>query len=589
VEEIILQRGQLLAEAPTGTGKTISVLFPALKALLASGAKKIFYLTAKTIGRKTVLDTMVLLQKQGLELRTIALTAKSKICPCPDRVCSPKACKYAKGFFDRIDSAIEDILEHNIFDRRLIVEFSRLHQVCPFELSLELAEHSDLIICDFNYVFAPSVYLKRFFDFNPEDFILLIDEGHNLVARGRNMFSASISKEEVLRTRRKLKGYNQAIYRALGRLNRELLSWRKKCEKLEDQDKKGVILAEAIPDSILDKVGKTLAVFENEFMDYTKPKPKKDPRRITARNYYFELLKFIKINSIKGKEHVFYLEKEGRELKARLFCRDPAPFLAERYSQIHSSVIFSATLAPLEYFRNSLGILPESTSQVLSSPFPRKNFLLLVNDRIRMTYKYRRQEIPRVVDSILAMTAGKTGNYIIYFPSYGYMDKVLQVLRKQAPGLDLLVQKPGMSESRREDFLAEFIANKSKTLLGCAVMGGIFSEGIDLSGDRLIGAAVLTVSLPGISLERNLIRDYFDEKYNKGFQFAYKYPGFNRVLQAAGRVIRSNKDRGVVFLIDQRFGKAHYRRHYPEHWKEYRRVRRSYELESACRLFWQED
>jgi DNA excision repair protein ERCC-2 len=403
------------------------------------------------------------------------------------------------------------------------------------------------------------------------------------------MFSASISKEEVLRTRRKLKGYNQAIYRALGRLNRELLSWRKKCEKLEDQDKKGVILAEAIPDSILDKVGKTLAVFENEFMDYTKPKPKKDPRRITARNYYFELLKFIKINSIKGKEHVFYLEKEGRELKARLFCRDPAPFLAERYSQIHSSVIFSATLAPLEYFRNSLGILPESTSQVLSSPFPRKNFLLLVNDRIRMTYKYRRQEIPRVVDSILAMTAGKTGNYIIYFPSYGYMDKVLQVLRKQAPGLDLLVQKPGMSESRREDFLAEFIANKSKTLLGCAVMGGIFSEGIDLSGDRLIGAAVLTVSLPGISLERNLIRDYFDEKYNKGFQFAYKYPGFNRVLQAAGRVIRSNKDRGVVFLIDQRFGKAHYRRHYPEHWKEYRRVRRSYELESACRLFWQED
>jgi DNA excision repair protein ERCC-2 len=566
---------QLLVEATTGIGKTIAVLYPAVKALAEKLSQKIFYLTARTTGRIVAQKALDELRAKGLRLKSVTLTAKDKICFCPDSACNPEECEYARGHFDRINDAVKAIFARDAFTREQIVETARIYRVCPFEFSLELSHWADCIICDYNYVFDPRVYLRRFFQEENDDYIFLIDEAHNLVDRSREMFSAEIFKQPVLDIRRQLKDKLPHIFKSLGRINAWLVKARKKCA-----ESRNPLAEKDPPDELIPLLKGFLFITERWLVQNIKT-----AFRDSLLDLYFAVSGFVRVADQYDECYTTCYEKMGKDLKLKLFCIDPSIHLEKAMNRCQVAIFFSATMTPMDYFKRILGCDQSAQHLILHSPFPGENLGLYISDQISTYYRDRDQTVSQVSRVIATLIEQKKGNYLLYFPSYVYMRKIYQSYTARCPQTETILQKPGMAESERDMFLRRFSQNNPQTLVGFAVMGGIFGEGIDLVGKRLMGAVVVGVGLPGISLERELIKEYFTNALGAGFEYAYLYPGINRVLQAAGRVIRTENDRGVVLLIDQRYARFQYKSLLREEWDPIR-VQNPAQLADGLRDFW---
>jgi DNA excision repair protein ERCC-2 len=548
--------GHLMIEAPTGIGKTLGTLFPAAKALGEGCVEKIFYLTARTTGRLTAFAAAQALNAHEPCLKTLVLTAKEKICPYSEVVCTPEECTCAEGHYDRVNAALAELFDEVLVGAELLSDCARRHRVCPFELSLDLALWVDCIICDYNYVFDPRVRLRRFFEENTGRFAFLVDEAHNLVDRTREMYSATLNKTAILALRRELKHVQPGIYKILGRINTWMLKARKRC------DTRGDRYAEAVaPEDLYPHLH---AFYRRSEAVLAEKKPGADSDDLLEQ--YFAVHRFLRVAEQYDTAYRTCYRRSGSDVDVELYCLDPACQLGEMLAGCRSAVFFSATLTPRDYYRQLLGLSADTQIVNLASPFPSSHLAVLVDSRVSTHYRDRMETREAVALRILAMICGG-GNHLIFFPSYAYLEMVRLCLVELAPDLEPQVQRPGMSESDREAFLGHFRSNAPNGCVGLVVMGGIFGEGIDLAGERLTGAVIVGVGLPGICLERNLIRDYFTDQGQDGFAYAYTYPGITRVLQAAGRVIRTASDRGTVLLMDRRYGTARYRRLMPPHWQ----------------------
>lgn len=574
--------GRAFAQAPTGIGKTISTLFPAVKALGLGHAEKLFYLTAKTIGRTVAEKAVEDMRTEGLQLKSLTLTARDKICFKPNggTRCDTDQCPFAIGYFDRINDALQDAFEHDAFTRPLIEEYAQKHQVCPFEFSLELSLWSDLIICDYNYVFDPRAHLKRFFEEEGGQYAFLVDEAHNLVDRAREMFSADLYKSEILGVRRLVAKEQPSLGKLLGDINKYLLGVGK---KVEGEGDGSAWIDPKMPEDIIPKLDKFLREAERVLTRSAASSFFEELMEL-----YFSILSFTRIAELYDAHYTTYAEKQQKEVYLRLYNVDPSKNIRDALRRGTSAVFFSATLTPLDYFRKMLGGDEDDPMLSLDSPFPRENLRLLLADQIDTTYKKREESYGEIAESIAANVRQRRGNYLAFFPSYRYMQEVSERFAESHPNIDVLVQETGMSEREREAFLAVFAEDNARPTVGFAVMGGIFGEGIDLVGDRLVGAAIVGVGLPQICLERDLIRHYFDEADLPGFDYAYTFPGMNRVLQAAGRVIRTDADRGTVLLLDRRFDQRRYRRLFPPFWQDVHTVRSCEDIERSLGRFWNE-
>lgn len=584
VYQTIYHKRKLFIEAPTGVGKTISALFPAVKAMGEGMGERIFYLTAKTITRTVADDTIELMRRKGLMLKSVILTAKDKICFMEERECNPEYCPYAKGHFDRINDAIYDLLTHrDNFNRETIEEYARRHKVCPFEMSLDMSLFSDVIIGDYNYLFDPHVYLKRFFSEGVrEDYLFLIDEAHNLVDRGREMYSALLRKEDFLGLKRIVKEYDEKMYRQLEKCNRELLELKRECEDYAYLDE-----TDAAP--FVRALVRLSSVMETYLEEHEESPVRKD-----VLDFYFEVSHFLLINDKLDENYVIYtqLESDGGFV-IKLFCVNPSGNLRECMMRGRSTVLFSATLLPIQYYKQLLGAQEGDYEVYAHSVFdPRKKGLFVAKD---VTSKYTRRsdgEYYNIAAYIDRIVSGREGNYMVFFPSHAFLRKVYEVYCSyfmRDGGTECLVQEERMDEESREAFLLNFSEQRENggTLLGFCVLGGIFSEGIDLKKDSLIGAVIVGTGLPQVCTEREILKKYFDTQGDNGFDFAYKYPGMNKVLQAAGRVIRTVEDVGIVALLDERFLTSSYLRMFPREWQEYEAVSLE-QVEKRIERFWNE-
>lgn len=556
VYRTILRKKKLFIQAPTGVGKTISTVFPSVKAVGEGLGEKIFYLTAKTITRTVAEQAFRTMQDQGLDMKVITLTAKEKICFCEETVCNPEACPYAKGHFDRVNDAVYDILiRENEIDRAAIEGQAEQFKVCPFELSLDISTWVDAVICDYNYVFDPNAHLKRFFsEGSGGNYIFLIDEAHNLVERGREMYSAVLYKEDFLELKREVRHLNGKLARRLGDVNKLFLELKRECENYQ--------ILNSVSHIAL-KLMNLLTEMEN-FLD----EPLDDELRERVLDLYFQVRTFISIHDILDENYIIYseLENSGR-FKIKLFCVNPAENLSTYLDYGSGTVFFSATLLPVHYYKSLLSVEKDDYAIYAESPFPKENMLLLQARDVSTRYTMRNESMyRRYANYIYQMEKSKKGNYMVFFPSYRFMEEVYRQFAERTDEVDVLIQTQNMTEKEREDFLKEFEKERENSLVGFCVMGGVFSEGIDLTENRLIGAAVVGTGLPQVCNDREIVKGYFDARGMAGFDYAYLYPGINKVLQSAGRVIRTETDRGVVLLLDERFSRREYKDSFPREW-----------------------
>ncbi len=601
---VLAKGGRFFVAAPTGIGKTISVLFPALKALAHGKVERIFYLTARTVGRAIAQKTLAELRERQLKVRTLTLTAKEKICVRAGQPCDAQTCPLAVGYYDRVKSAVRESLELEDISRTGLETVARKHQVCPFELSLDVSIWADVVICDYNYVFDPQVYLRRHFDAERGPYAFLVDEAHNLVDRGREMFSAELDGREILDVKRAIKQGVPRCAKALTKLHSAMRHLANPVapphEAAEASDarvelnlfpaqttvptgtKNGITTTCKLPENLVPLLEAAMKEAETWLVQNTPAAFRDD-----LLGLYFRLHSFRRTAGFYDERFVSIIQS-APGLKMRLFCLDPSRLLGQALARGKAAILFSATLTPLEYYRDLLGGTPEDPMLQFGSPFPCENLAVLVHDRIQTHFKGRAESIGDVVSAIASVVQGRRGNYLAYFPSYQYLNAVREKFEACNLPVQTLVQRPGMTETERDDFLEAFTAEHSGTLVGFAVMGGVFGEGIDLVGERLIGVVVVGVGLPQLCAERDLIRDYFQPQNSMGFEYAYTFPGMNRVLQAVGRVIRSERDRGVALLIDARFNELRYRRLFPAWWK-FVRVRHPPGLEKAVHDFWSQN
>lgn len=574
--------GQITVQAPTGIGKTMAVVFSALKACGEGLTERLFYLTARTTGRTIAQKTLNILRDGGLKLRSVSLTAKEKICFNPEKSCNGEECEYARGYYDRIDFAVEDSFHRagDGLDREAIEAQARKHRVCPFELSLDLSLGADCIIGDYNYAFDPTVYLRRFFEDENGEYLFLVDEAHNLVDRAREMFSAELRKQHFLELRRFAKKKQPQIYKAAGKVNCWFLKARKRSAAA------GSSWSEAEPpQELAAPLAKFLRAAESYLVAHRQPgSGKSHSFRDKLLDLYFDAARFARVAEQYDDSYSTCYEAADKDLRVKLFCMDPSAQLRQALERCKTSVFFSATMTPSGYFRKIFGCEDSAKELILPSPFPRENFRVLVSDRISTLYRQRDKTKHEVSRALAKFVRQKKGNYLLFFPSYEYMRMIYSMFQLGDAGGETLVQTPAMTEDERDRFVERFKTENHETLVGFAVMGGVFGEGIDLVGDRLTGAAIVGVGLPGISPERELIRKYFDQ-WRAGFEYAYLYPGINRVLQAAGRVIRSETDRGAVLLIDERFSRPRYRSLLPPEWVP-TRLQSDEQLNEALKDFW---
>ena len=693
VYHTIREGKQLFVQAPTGVGKTMSAVFPAVRALLEGYGERIFYLTAKTIARTVAEEAFRILQESGLLCKNVTLTAKEKLCVCEEMVCDPERCPRAKGHFDRINDALYACLtEETDYSRTSVLAWSERYRVCPYELQLELANFADAVICDYNYVFDPAARLARFFGetAGKGKTILLIDEAHNLADRGREMFSAELQKEKFLQMRKLLKtemtmpekqiegqigfpgdifpggifpedtdgqsgpgtagketGHLQALDKALSRCNRVLLNYRKECrEDTAAVEAYGSRISELREIQDLAAPLMTLAGILEEWLKERPSRADKLAAGVEEEllSFYFEINAFLRTYDLLDEKYMIYAEDRKDVFTLKLFCVDPSRNLQAVLDRTAAAVFFSATLLPMQYYEGLLTEKTDSYRVVIPSPFDPGRRLLAVGTDISTRYRARGPELyQKIAEYIRQTTGNRPGNYMVYFPSYRMLEDVLDAWMAEAgmkagedarmaeagvkagedarmaeAGADkniassaagskdasfaaaeteeeplILAQKPGMTEADRDTFLAEFRKEADggegdagrKTRIGFCVMGGIFAEGIDLAGEQLIGAIVVGTGLPQVAGEKELLRRYYDRIGKDGFAYAYRFPGLNKVLQAAGRVIRTPEDTGLILLLDDRFWSRDYFPYYPREWSDMQKTTLQ-QISAAARRFW---
>lgn len=577
VYRTILRKKKLFIQAPTGVGKTMATVFPAVRAMGEGLGEKIFYLTAKTIMRTVAEQAFSLLKEKGLLYKTITLTAKEKICFCEEAECNPDACPYAKGHFDRVNDAVFDLITHSgDWSREVLEEQAKKHMVCPFEMSLDVSNWADAVICDYNYAFDPQAYLKRFFSESGKgEYLFLIDEAHNLVERGREMYSASLYKEDLLEVRKLVKAEDPKLAKRLSECNQQFLELKRECEHYQ--------ILKSVSHIAL-KLMNVLSKLE-DYLEECKDAEKK--KRVL--DFYFAVRSFLNIHDIMDENYVIFSEmmEDGR-FQIKLFCVNPSVNLQNYLEQGNSTIFFSATLLPVHYYKKLLSVEKDDYAVYAHSSFPQENKFLFIGTDVSTRYTRRGESTyQRFARYIAVMAEQKKGNYMAFFPSYRFLEEVhtcfLECVDHE---VDSICQVSYMDEEQREEFLEEFEQEREKSLVAFCVMGGIFSEGIDLTDDKLIGAVIAGTGLPQVCTEREILKQYFNAADMDGFDYAYLYPGMNKVLQSAGRVIRTESDRGVILLLDDRFRAMRYREVFPREWQQYQ-LGSVKNLEQEIRTFWE--
>jgi DNA excision repair protein ERCC-2 len=554
------QERDLIAEAATGIGKTIAVLFPALKRLCAGDRyDQIFFLTAKTAGKEIVRKTIAAAMEKGLRLRTVFIEAKERVCLSPGSRCHPTVCPYAARYYEKAREVLPTLLAEELILPEAVAEVARAAEACPFELTLDLTLHADLIVCDYNYVFDPRVYLKRFFMTGAKGrFLFLVDEAHNLVSRGRDMYSATLSRSDLAALLNET-GTNGGMDQACDAVDQFFGGWRK---EMEQEERAGVLmrrLPEMLPPSLerlLDRTQKNL------------PGVPMGPMLDRLLELYFKISDFNRIVSMINEHYALYVKKEDGDDVLHLQCLNPGPLLRKRLDFSSCTLFFSATLSPFDYFQELLGAKPDALNARLTSPFPQENRLYLHIPGVDTRYRARTASIGQVARCAIDMAKSHYGNYLVFFPSYTYLRETEPYIKAQAADkIAVYTQRPAMTERQKQEFIRRVTANTpGRSNLGLAVLGGLFGEAVDLPGDKLVGVMIVGPGLPGLSDEQELIRMYFDERNGNGFFYAYLVPGLIKVIQSAGRVFRTPDDKGVVLLIDDRFADERYTELLPPDW-----------------------
>lgn len=582
VYRAVMQKKELFIQAPTGVGKTMSVIFPAVKAIGENLADKIFYLTAKTITGQVAHDSFQKLREKGLDFKCISITAKDKMCVMEERNCNPDYCERAKGHFDRINDAMYDVIVHeDDITREKILSYAEKHRVCPYELNLDLSNFADAVICDYNYAFDPVVALKRYFSGgNSERYLFLVDESHNLVERAREMYSADIKKEDLPAVKKILGPMEKRVTKALERANRTMLAYKRECGERE------YIYLEEISELVLhlERLYGHLEKFLDEHKEFEG--------REEVLDFYFGLIHFLNMYECTAltdeSDHGYYEVcghiREDGSFTVRLMCINPSANLRNCMEKAVSTIFFSATLLPVNYYKLLLSGNTEDYAIYIDSPFDNANRKILAARDASSKYTRRNErEYKKIAEYIEKIASVKKGNYMVFTPSYRFME---DIMGQMSGNYEVMAQRQSMDEKEREEFLQEFEKEHDKTLISFCVMGGIFSEGIDLTEDRLIGAVIVGTGLPQVCMEKEVVKSYFEQAGMNGFDYAYRYPGMNKVLQAAGRVIRTEKDRGVIALLDDRFLRREYTALFPREWHDME-VTGLTEVQSAVEEFWQ--
>ena len=564
VYKSITDSKKCFAQAPTGTGKTISTLFPAIKAMGENETSKIFYLTAKTITREVAQNTISLMRKKDLNLKSVTITAKEKICKMEEVNCNPEYCPYANGYFDRINNSLKDILaKYNDYSKENIEKISEEYILCPFELSLDLTNLSDVIICDYNYVFDPRVYLKRFFDTKTTNYTFLIDEAHNLVDRAREMYSATLNEEKFIKVKKLISKKDKRITRVI----KEIQSYfEDKLEDLTTVDENDLVESEAPLE--LCEILSSFIKFVDEYLARTNEENEE------LMDLYFDVYSFLSISDFYDKNYTTIYIKTFNGMTIKIYCVNPQKVIEEKMKKAKSNIIFSATLIPMDYFMKMYSYDEEDFIINLKSPFDVNNRLLMIGDNVATTYNKRFETSEDIASYIANCVQAKKGNYMVFFPSYKYMELVFDKMKENYPNINTSIQESNMSEEEKEEFLSMFDEDNKETHVGFCVLGGHFSEGIDLTNDKLIGVIIVGVGMPQIGIERDIIKEHMKDS-NKGFDYAYVYPGMIKVLQAAGRCIRTDDDKGVILLLDNRYSQRRYQSLFPYEWYPNFRVRKS--------------
>lgn len=581
VYHTVSSKKTLFVQAPTGVGKTMSAIFPSVRAIGEGKGETLFYLTAKTITGTVAWEAFHTLRENGLKFKVTAITAKEKLCFLDSPECTPEKCPYAKGHFDRVNDAVYELwTTEEVYSREVIRAHAEKWQVCPFEMCLDLSVWVDGVICDYNYAFDPNVHLKRFFGENISgDYIFLIDEAHNLVERGREMYSAEISRQTLFTLRKKIRKHFPKLARALDKASRQML-------ELEEDLK-----ASQNPYQVLSNPGVlpvTFLTISGELEEILEEKNLEEELRKEILEFYFVVRDFLNVSELVDENYVVYAECFGEnDFRLRLFCVNPAANLSEYLKKGRSAVFFSATLFPMLYYRELLTTETDAYGIYVQSPFSAKNRRILIGSDVSSRYTRRNHtEYRKIAEYISRCVWQRQGNYMVFFPSYRLMEDVYQVYEEEfsVDWVRCIRQNSDMTEREREEFLEEF-QSREGTLVGFCVLGGIFSEGVDLTGESLIGAIIVGTGLPQIGSEREILKEYYDRKKQSGFDYAYRYPGMNKVLQAAGRVIRTKEDRGVILLLDDRFLGRDYGEIFPREWKD-RSSCRLNTVEEAVSRFW---
>ena len=568
---------QIFIQAPTGVGKTMSTIFPAVRAVGEGKGETIFYLTAKTITRTVAQEAFEVLREKGMKYKVVTITAKEKLCFMDETKCDPVHCPYARGHFDRVNDAVYELwTTKSRYDRETIREQAEKWQVCPFEMCLDLSLWVDAVICDYNYVFDPTVHLKRFFgDGVGGDYIFLIDEAHNLAERGREMYSASICREDAVRVRKAMKERAPRLYRSLGKLDKQLKELQEEC---------GNYLVLPGTGSITMTILKVEGEFD-AFLEAHKDVELEDE----VRKFYFDIRNFLNIAELIDENYVVYAENgEDGLFRLKLFCVNPAVNLGEYLKKGRSAVFFSATLLPMSYYRKLLSCRLDDYGIYVESPFSQKNRCILNAGDVSSLYSRRGyEEYHKIAEYIARTVWQRQGNYMVFFPSYKMLEEVYAVYEEEfsVNWVKCICQNSSMKEQEREEFLREFEQDQESLVAFC-IMGGIFSEGIDLLGEKLIGAILVGTGLPQLGNEREILRSFYSENGENGFDYAYRYPGMNKVLQAAGRVIRTREDYGVILLLDERFRQREYSNLFPVEWNDRKTCTLS-NVEAQLQNFWE--
>ena len=574
----------LFVQAPTGVGKTLSVLFPSVKAMAEGLTERIFYLTAKTVTASVAEENLQVLLNRGLDLLACTIRAKEKLCPNEVFECNPELCPYAKGHFDRVNDAVFELLkEGGLFTAERLLAAAEKAGVCPYEFALDVSVWCDTVIADYNYAFDPRVRLRRYFsEGTGGDYIFLVDEAHNLPDRASEMYSASLVKEDVLALKKLIMKKDGRASRALDRLNRAMLSLRR---NLGDYPEVGRgILSGTVAE--LPDINFLMEPLTGSYFELSRllEEQKNFPERKEVLTGFFEIRTFLETAEQAGEGYRIYARFDDDGFRIRLLCVDPSARLKKCLESARTTVFFSGTLLPVQYYKEMLTGDPEEYAIYTESPFDPENRLLLAASDVSSRYQRRTEtEFRRIAEYLRITVSAKTGNYLAFFPSYEFLGKVEKVLR--IPGTEILVQEKEMDEDQRRAFLSVFAKADGNSRLGLCVMGGAFSEGIDLAEDRLIGCIVVGTGLPAINPESELVKEYFDAAGKDGFDYAYRYPGMNKVRQAAGRLIRTDRDRGVILLLDDRFLTPRSRSLFPLEWADLRRTDLS-RIEEELNSFW---